>query len=252
MPQQPVYCAVRLARFFASEALTTGTSVALPEEEGQHLTRVLRLQAGDPVAVFNGRGQEWRAVVDAVDKHRVRVRLEEAIVPPPEPSIAIVLAVAALKGDKMDDVVRDAVMIGVAAIQPIVTARSEIPLSRVRDGGRVARWQRVAVSSAKQCGRAVIPVVNPPLALGDALRGAIGAIVLVEPSANAPTQRLRDLPARPRATLFIGPEGGWAPEELELAATAGATLVTLGAETLRADAAPLVAVTALRVQWSDL
>jgi 16S rRNA (uracil1498-N3)-methyltransferase len=243
---------MRLARFFAADATRAESSVALPDEEGQHLTRVLRLQAGDAIAVFNGRGQEWRATVEALERQHVRVRLHEAITPPPESSIAITLAVAALKGDKMDEVVRDAVMIGVAAIQPIVTARTEIPLARLRDGTRVERWQRVAVASAKQCGRAVVPDVSAPLGFADALPGDTPAIVLVEPSAEAHAQRLRDLAVQPRTRLFIGPEGGWTPEELRLATSAGAALVTLGAETLRADAAPLVAVTALRTQWGDL
>ena len=76
----------------------------------------------------------------------------------------LTLAQAVLKGDKMDDVVRDAVMMGVAAIQPIVTARSEVTRAALERGHRRERWQRVAVSSAKQCGRAVVPAVLEPVA----------------------------------------------------------------------------------------
>ena len=116
------------ARFFAPAAGVPGDRILLPVDEAEHLTRVLRLSSGDRVRVFNGRGAEFEAVVDAADREGVRLTIGAPCVPAPEPRVAITLAQAVLKGDKMDDVVRDAVMMGVAAIHPIVTARSEISL----------------------------------------------------------------------------------------------------------------------------
>ena len=80
--------------------------------------------------------------------------------PAPEIAIAVALVISVLKGDKMDDVVRDAVMLGVAGIRPVISERSEISLSTMAKSQRIARWQRIAVASAKQCGRAVVPVVH--------------------------------------------------------------------------------------------
>jgi 16S rRNA (uracil1498-N3)-methyltransferase len=228
--------------------------VALPEDESTHLTRVLRLNAGDNVRVFNGRGREWRAEVTAIDKKVVTVRLLDDVEPAPEARIPIVLALAILKSDKMDDVVRDAVMLGVSGIQPLISERTEISRMTVTRGGRVARWQRIAVSSAKQCGRAVVPVVADALSFANwiALPRREPMLMLVEPSAQAFTLPLRRVMPAPRATLIVGPEGGWTDAEIRAAQNARAALITLGKLTLRADAAPIVALTALRAVWEDL
>jgi 16S rRNA (uracil1498-N3)-methyltransferase len=242
------------ARFFAPDARHPGDRVALPDEEAQHLTRVLRLKAGAAVRVFDGRGHEFDAVVDTATKSRVDLLVGAPREPVArEARVAITLAQAVLKGDRMDDVVRDAVMIGVAAIQPIVTARSEVTLASVQRGRRAERWARIAVSSAKQCGRAAVPAILEPRALD----GSLAGIMFVEPGARPPEGgrhvALRDLDATPphQATVIIGPEGGWDPAEIERA-SAACRLVTLDAPTLRADAMALVALSALLARWGAL
>ena len=224
----------------------TDSVIELPQDEAAHLVRVLRLAAGDPIRVFNGRGDEWLATVDDAGKGYVTVRLNEKSAPAREARVPITLAVAVLKGDKMDHIVRDAVMLGVTAVQPLVTARTEIAAVR---GDRHARWQRIAVSSAKQCGRAVVPEVRPVAPLDDVLVTPV--VMLVEPSVAVPAMAVRDLPALERVTLIIGPEGGWTEQELKTAVASGALLLTLGPRTLRAETVPIVALTALRVHWED-
>ena len=150
-------------RFFAPN-LGAGTDlVALSREEARHLTRVLRLGAGDTVTVFDGRGNEFLARVEDVARHQVAVRPLRRTEPAAEPSVTLTLAQAVLKGNKLDHVVRDATMLGVAVIQPLLTLRANVPASARRQGGAVARWQRIAVASAKQCRR--VPEVRPPLEL---------------------------------------------------------------------------------------
>jgi 16S rRNA (uracil1498-N3)-methyltransferase len=244
-----------LPRFFVPEADTIGSTVALPDDEAAHLIHVLRLKPGDPVRVFDGRGREWSARVGDITKAHARVQLEASLTPIAEPRVAVTLAVAVLKGDKMDDVVRDAVMLGVYRVVTLLSERTEIAPRLIQRGQRVERWRRIAVASAKQCGRSVIPEVDSPVSLVKAIAElpAVPRIMLVEPGAdNGASRRLRDLPRALEAILFIGPEGGWTPREVEAAGAAGAHLATLGLLTLRADAAPLVAVTALRTMWEDL
>jgi len=159
----------------------------------------------------------------------------------------------------MDEVVRDAVMMGVAAIQPLVTARSEVALAALQRGHRRARWQRIAVSSAKQSGRAVVPVVLEPRAFKDvsallADMTPLGpGLMFVEPSAATDLLSLGDLGEAPprEATVLVGPEGGWTGEEIEAGFTA-CRLVTLGARTVRADAMAIVALTAIFTRWREL
>jgi 16S rRNA (uracil1498-N3)-methyltransferase len=243
-----------IPRFFVPQAESAGTDVVLSDEEAAHLTRVLRLSAGERVRVFDGRGREWAAVVSDITRRQVKVRIDEAVAPAPESGVRIALAVAALKGDKMDEVVRDAVMLGVASISPLVTNRTEVRATQIQRGNRIARWQRIAVSSAKQCGRAVVPAVTAPLSLSEVLEQAPGTrIVLVEPNAGSSGLTPLQCVSKPdTVALLVGPEGGWTTTELKEAVAAGSMLVTLGAPTLRADRAPLVAVSALRAVWGDL
>ncbi|HUE85362.1 MAG TPA: 16S rRNA (uracil(1498)-N(3))-methyltransferase [Vicinamibacterales bacterium] len=238
-------------RFYVPEARASESVIELPHDEAAHLVRVLRLASGDRIRVFNGRGEEWMATVDQAGKRRVTARLNERSTPAPEARVPITLAVAVLKGDKMDHVIRDAVMLGVTAVQPLVTARTEIARAAIERSDRMARWQRIAVSSVKQCGRAIVPDVRPVTELDDVLREAPFCVMLVEPSASSAAQPLRDLPAREQVTLLVGPEGGWTQQEVTAAAERGAALLTLGPRTLRADAVPIVALTALRVHWED-
>jgi len=229
--------------------------VPLPAEEAEHLARVLRLGAGAEVDVIDGRGGLWRAQVVDAGKRSAVVQLIEPAQPAAESRVPITLVMSVLKADKMDDVVRDAVMMGVIAIQPVVSERAEIRLSTLVKSERVARWQRIAVSSAKQCGRAVVPVVHEAMpvdwywtAQTDAVR-----VMCVEPSAAlVQVASVHDIPRPGAADVIIGPEGGWTVPEVAAAHASGVILMSLGGRTLRADAVAIVALTALLTTWSEL
>jgi 16S rRNA (uracil1498-N3)-methyltransferase len=248
-----------LPRFLVSELAPAGTAVTLPVDEGRHLARVCRLTPGDPVRVFDGQGREVLARVEEVGRQLVTVRLIEPAIPAAESPVRIEVAQAALTGDKMDAIVRDLTMLGVGAVQPICSARSEIKCSTLVRSRRAERWRRVAVASAKQCGRAVLPQVGDPLELQDWLKTHTSGVrlVLVEPAGDVPAGGA-GIPApgkdRPDTSiaLLVGPEGGWTAEEATLALGAGFVPWTLGTRTLRADAASLVAVSILQYLWGDL
>ncbi len=241
-------------RFYVPDLDATAARASLPDEEAEHLVRVLRLGIGAEVEVFDGRGGLWRAEVVEADKRSASVHAIERVTPAPEVAVPVVLVISVLKADKMDDVVRDAVMLGATGIVPVVSERSEISLSAVEKSGRVARWQRIAVSSAKQCGRAVVPVVAAAQTLvGYLAEPADGVRLLcVEPSAGDDTRTVHAIPKPASAHVIVGPEGGWAPAERAAALAAGAVPMSLGGRTLRADAAPLVALTALFTTWEEL
>lgn len=244
-------------RFFAPSLDAGDETVTLPREEAEHLTRVLRLGAGDTVAVFDGRGHEFLARVTSAVRRDVRVRIVSRLEPVAESGVALTLAQAVLKGDTMDGVIRDAVMLGVWAIQPIVTKRSETTVAALMKGARVERWRRVALASVKQSRRAVLPEIRMPLTLETALGEPAAALrlMLVEPAASAavePIAVLQHAPAPADATLFVGPEGGWAAEEWRAAAAHGVRLIALGPRTLRADAVPLAAISVLQFLWGEM
>ena len=230
----------------------------MPEEEGRHLTRVLRLRIGAWVVVFDGAGRQFLARVESVGAGPVVVRLAARTQPAPESRIAVTLGQAILKRDQMSAVIRDAVMLGVARVQPLITSRTVVPSPVARRRDRVEHWRRVAVASTKQCGRAVVPEVAEPVSLQAFVEScrATHRFLLVEPDApgaaggDGRTRGLGDAPAS--AVLAVGPEGGWTAREVEAAMRGEFERLTLGGRTLRADAAACVALAALQVRWGEL
>jgi 16S rRNA (uracil1498-N3)-methyltransferase len=244
-------------RFFAPSLDPGDETVTLPRDEAEHLTRVLRLTSGDTVAVFDGRGHEFLARVTAAGHREVRLQILSRLEPPPEPAVALTLVQAVLKGEKMDDIVRDAVMLGVAAIHPIVTRRTETTVAALIKGARLDRWRRVALASVKQSRRATLPEIRSPLQFDDFLDEPPAAVrlMLVEPGTSAavePIGSLRQGVTPADAAVLVGPEGGWSAEEWGAAGSRGVRLVTLGHRTLRADAVPVAAISVLQFLWDDL
>ena len=141
--------------------------------------------------MFDGRGREHDARVEVAARQRAEVRVGAQAAAAPEVPLRLTLAAALLKGDKFDDVVRDAAMLGVHVVCPLVTARTEVPAARAGKVSRVERWKRVALNSVKQCGRAVVPEIDEPQALAEALaRLPRPLIALAEPSLSAGTAAL--------------------------------------------------------------
>lgn len=257
-------------RFYVPDLDAAAALVPMPDEEAEHLVRVLRLGIGAEVEVFDGRGGLWRVEVVEAGKRSASVRALAPVAPAPEIAVPVVLVISVLKADKMDDVVREAVMLGAAAIRPVISERSEISLSAVEKSQRVARWQRIAVSSVKQCGRAVVPLVAPARSLASYLDEPFAGarLICVEPSVGPPlmgghplagdllmggrTVPVQEIAKPDSAHVIVGPEGGWTATELAAALAVGAVPISLGGRTLRADAAPLVALTALLTTWREL
>jgi 16S rRNA (uracil1498-N3)-methyltransferase len=241
-------------RFFAPAVDPGDDTVTLPKDEAEHATRVLRLGTGDTIAVFDGRGREYLARITSAVRRDVVVQVLQRIEPAAEAAVPLTLVQAVLKGEKMDDVVRDAVMLGACAIQPIVSKRAEATVAQVR-GGRLERWRRVALASVKQSHRAVLPDIRTPLTLEHYLDEPPPSlrIMLVEPGAAdeqvEPLTKLSGMQPPADAAIIVGPEGGWADGEWQAAQARGARLMTLGHRTLRADAVAISVLSILQFLW---
>jgi len=227
--------------------------VHLPRDEAHHLARVLRMSTGDAVSVFDGRGNEYDARVTTIDRDSVAVRVigRRASSPDPLPPFTIVQAV--LKGAAMDDVIRNATMMGAARIEPLLTSRVAVPAAALRRE-TLDRWRRIAVASVKQCRRATVPQIAEIRRLEEWLSTKDDGLrlVFVEPESAPKAAALRTLASRPRperASLIIGPEGGWSPAEIDRAASHGCVPVTLGPLTLRADIATVAAIAVFTSLW---
>lgn len=249
-------------RFYAPRLEAPGSEVRLSPEEGRHLARVLRLRRGARVRVFDGRGRQHEATVTGADPRRPVLRVGAPARAAAEPRVRVTLAVALLKGRKLDTVVRDATALGIADVVPLLADRAEAGGSEGVGARPAGRWRGIAVAAAKQCGRAVVPAIHPPATfrrfLEDERRDAV-RLLLVEPSAAGPDaapadalDAVRNGPHPARAVLAVGPEGGWTDGETRAAEAAGFRPLTLGRRTLRAETAPVAALAILRFAWNDL
>lgn len=211
-----------------------GSEVTLDDDTARHLAQVLRVAAGEPLALFDGRGMEAPGEVVRVDRRRVVVRATGPAVDR-RPPAAVHLLLGVPKGPAMDLAVRMATEAGVTHLHPVLTARA-VPRDPKGD-----RWDRIALSAAEQCGRADVPALMAPASLPDTLARV----------AEVPDRRVATpgaLPG-PRATgdvaVLVGPEGGLTDEELRAAERAGFTPLGLGPYVLRACTAAAVAVAAV-------
>ncbi|MEX2534743.1 MAG: RsmE family RNA methyltransferase [Trueperaceae bacterium] len=210
-----------------------------------HLTQVLRVTPGSTVRAFDGNGNEADGIVVAVESGRVLVELDKVREGGLEATIAVTIAVALLKGDKLSDVVRHCTELGAKEFAPILAKRRDVPgLS----GNKLDRLRRVAREAAKQCGRAVVPEVFEPVDLA-ALQWS-GIALVAHPHAQgslADTQREAASKAHEAITIITGPEGGFTQEEVGELESRGALGVRLGARVLRAETAPVALLAALLV-----
>ena len=222
-------------------------------DEALHLARVLRLRPGDAVRVFDGRGCEWQGRVASIGRASATIALEGTVDPAAEPPVRVTLAAGILKGDQMDAIVRDATMLGAAAIIPVASAHVSVPPRAWRSGSAVERWRRVAIASAKQCGRAVVPEISPVTEFTALLEAPVfGPVIMcLEPGAAEGVADATGVGGdRPAAALvLVGPEGGWSAAEVRLARARGAVPLRLGPRTLRAQTVPTVALSALWTMW---
>jgi 16S rRNA (uracil1498-N3)-methyltransferase len=238
---------------FHVTAAAPGARVTLPEHSAHHAREVLRLHAGAAVRVFDGAGREWEAVLDEVSRRSVSARLLHAVTPRAESPLHLVLAMAALKGDRMELVIQKATELGVAEIWPVVTIRTDAAARPALKGARSERWERVASGAAEQCGRAVVPHVAPTTTLDGLLERPFdgGRVALLETTGHAALASLAVDPGSP-LLLLVGPAGGFEPVEVRTLRAAGFSPASLGPRILRAETAAVAAVAIAQAMWGDL
>jgi 16S rRNA (uracil1498-N3)-methyltransferase len=237
-------------RFYCREALSPGAHVDLPEPVARHAVRVLRLPPGAAVVLFDGRGGEYDARIERIERDRVVAALGAWRDVERESGLAVTLIQAVQAGEKMDYTVQKAVELGVSHIVPVDSRRSVTRLSGERAARRVAHWQGVAAAACEQCGRNQVPQLAPLEKLENWLaRPANGTLRLIlAPDAE---QALVDLPPVNNVQMLIGAEGGLDPQEIVAAQQVGFTAVRMGPRILRTETAGLAALAAMQALWGD-
>ncbi len=239
-----------ISRFFFPDTLPESGVVRLPEALAHHATRVLRMAPGDAMVLFDGGGGEVAARLQGGGREWFAT-LDERDPVDRESPLALVLVQALASGDKMDWIVQKAVELGVAAVIPIEARRSVLRLSGERALKRVAHWQQVMLAACEQSGRNRVPEIGPVMLLAHYLATHRDTDkVMFSPGIGTPLKALAQ-PQGPRHFL-VGPEGGWADDELAACGAAQCAVATLGPRVLRTETAGLVALAAAQVLWGDV
>ncbi len=248
-------------RIYQNTDFIVNNTVKLSDDAFGHIVRVLRLNEGDIVTLFNGYDQsankafQYKArLVDVKKKHAsVEIISQETI--SNESPLNIHLGQGISRGDRMDFTLQKSVELGVSKITPLFTERCGVKLSNERLAKKREQWQKIVISACEQSGRCIVPLVAEPMLLQDWLNEQTNALKLnLHPKAEHSIMTLpMDKPASELSIrLLIGPEGGLTDEEIGQANCADFQDILLGPRVLRTETAALTAITALQCRFGDL
>ena len=243
---------MRLIRVHVEAALAAGARVELQGAAAEHVTRVLRLGAGDPVTLFNGDGIDYPSRINVLRKGAVEVAVLGTAAARAESPLALTLVQGIARSERMDLVVQKATELGVAAIVPVVTARSVVRLDAETRAKKLAHWRGIVIAACEQCGRNRVPEILAPVPLAHWLAQpatAGAARWLLSPRGAEPLSTIGAPGAQ--LELLVGPEGGLTEAEETLAVQAGYRAVLLGPRVLRTETAAPALLAALQALWGD-
>lgn len=242
-----------LTRIYINDRLQTGRTLELDSERAHYLGRVLRLQEGAALTIFNGEDGEFAATVSAMGKHAARIDVEDYLETATESPLKVHLVQGISRGERMDYVVQKATELGVKRISPVFAAHGVVRLDTKRAARRRDHWQRVAESACEQSGRIRPPLIDQPMSLNEwfgARPDDADIDLILLPRAATALTSLK--PPKTKVCLLIGPEGGFNHDEYEDALAAGIKAVSLGPRILRTETAAAAAIAVVQSMWGDL
>lgn len=241
---------MRIPRIYTQQPLSTGELVQLEETASHHLSKVLRMQAGRELILFNGKGGEFVATINEVTKKHVIVLVAEHNAENRESPLQLELAIGISRGERFEWVLQKATELGVTKITPLITERTEVKTSGDRQEKMLDRWQHIIISACEQCQRNLLPELAAPVQLNDYLPQVNSDLRFVlhhRDSKTLPTEQ------KPQSiTLLIGPEGGLSESEIAFAQQHNFNALTLGPRVLRTETAPVAAISLVQYLWGDL
>lgn len=240
-----------MRRIFFPEEFTPDSHAVIKGQDAFHICKVLRMKQGSCLELFNGKGTTYKGVIQTASAKEVVVLISEKHIVTSHPPPKIALCQGIIKGNRFGWLIEKATELGVDAIIPIITSRTEIHLHD-KMSEKVERWRRIAVSAAEQSRKDTIPEITQPQLYSNiinkiaSLSSSCRSIFLWENEKDVTLKQL--LPKTPPEELWciIGPEGGFSEEEVALAKNSGIPTASLGSLTLRADTAPIAALAILR------
>lgn len=243
---------LRLIRVYVDAPLAPGARVALDASAAAHVQRVLRLDAGDDLTLFNGDGLDYPSKIAAIGRGAVEAAVGGRVAARAESPLAVTLVQGVARAERMDLVVQKATELGVAALVPVTTARSVVKLDRGTRDRKREHWRGIAIAACEQCGRATLPAIADPRPLAEVLaeKPAAGARLLLAP--DAPLSLAAAARGAAAVEILVGPEGGLEDAECRAALDAGFRACRLGPRVLRSETAAIAALAVLQSVAGDL
>lgn len=241
---------MRIPRIYTPQPLHPDTAIELESEPSHHLIKVLRMETGRPLTLFNGNGHQYTATISAINKKTVHAVIEAQEFKPNLSPVDIELAIGLSKGDRFEWVLQKATELGVSKITPLVTNRSEVKLSGERLEKKMQSWRNVVINACEQCQRNVLPTLNDTQKISDFVENNTAHLKFV--LHHRSEKRLEELTPPKHLSLLIGPEGGLDEEEINLATSNDFQPLKLGERVLRTETAPLAALSIMQYLWGDI
>jgi len=244
---------MRLTRVYVAAPLAPGARLELRGAAHQHLRLVLRLEAGAEIRLFNGDGLDYPSLIKELRRGVALVEVRATLPARAESPLALALVQGIARGERMDLVVQKACELGVAAIQPVTTARSVVRLDAGARAAKLAHWRGIAIAACEQCGRARLPAIGEPLPLADWLaRPAPPDTRRLQLDPQAEHSLATAASGAAAAELLVGPEGGLDDAEQDAARQTGYRSCRLGPRVLRSETAAIAALAVLQAAAGDL
>lgn len=223
----------------------------LSDDAANHVGRVMRMQAGQEVLLFDGSNAEFPAVITNASKKSVEVEIQARNESSVESPLDIHLGQVVSRGEKMEFTIQKSVELGVNTITPLISERCGVKLNADRFEKKLQQWQKIAIAACEQCGRNTVPEIRPIMKLEDWCAEQYDGLKLnLHPRAN---YSINTLPAPvSKVRLLIGPEGGLSAEEISMTEEYKFDEILLGPRVLRTETAAMTAITALQVRFGDL
>ncbi len=240
---------MRIPRIYTAQTLVTGDLIQLEEAASHHLSKVLRMQAGRELILFNGAGGEFAATINEVSKKYVSVLIAEHTADNRESSLQLELAIGISRGERFEWVLQKATELGVTKITPLITERTEVKTGGDRQEKLQDRWQHILISACEQCQRNLLPELSAPMQISDWLNTVNADLRFVLHHRDSKTLPAEQKPQS--VSLLIGPEGGLSENEIALAQAKNFAALTLGPRVLRTETAPVAAISLVQYLWGD-
>ncbi|MGH8615131.1 MAG: 16S rRNA (uracil(1498)-N(3))-methyltransferase [Gammaproteobacteria bacterium] len=242
---------MRVPRLYLPAALRVGQVIELPLAQSHHLRRVLRLRLSEPLALFNGGAREYRGRLVAMGSTQVSVVIDAEQGVSSESPLAITLAQALARAERMDFTIQKSVELGVQRLVPLLTERSVVRFPDERRSRRMEHWRKIIIGACEQSGRLRLPELQEPKPFAEWITQlGLGSKLMLDPGAGLSLASITS--AQPEIVLLVGGEGGFCQREKELAKAAGFIGAHLGPRVLRTETAALVAVSLLQSRFGDL